>query len=153
MRTNSTKSADQREVLVAQSTIGRIPTYRINNLTLNGWSPKSLSGYGLKESNIVSRVLGRRWSLSILKNFCNKEVIRFNELKRALEGISSTVLSDSLLELEHEGIVSKKIYPEIPPRVEYRLTPQARELESIINELEKWASRWKSPQVENIRLQ
>lgn len=153
MRTNSTKNADQREVLVAQSTIGRIPTYRINNLTLNGWSPKSLSGYGLKESNIVSRVLGRRWSLSILKNFCNKEVIRFNELKRALEGISSTVLSDSLLELEHEGIVSKKIYPEIPPRVEYRLTPQARELESIINELEKWASRWKSPQLENIRLQ
>jgi len=153
VRANSTKSADQREVLVAQSTIDRIPTYRINNLILNRWSPRSLSGDGSKESNIVSRVLGRRWSLSILKNFCIKEVIRFNELKRALEGISSTVLSDSLLELEHEGIISKKIYPEIPPRVEYRLTPQARELESIINELEKWASRWKSPQLENIRLQ
>lgn len=153
MRTNSTKSADQREVLVAQSTIKRIPTHRINNLILNRWPPRSSSGDGLKESNIVSRVLGRRWSLSILENFFNKEVLRFNELKRALEGISSTVLSDSLLELEHEGIISKKIYPEIPPRVEYRLTPQARELESIINELEKWASRRKSSQVENIRLQ
>lgn len=153
MRANPIKIADQREVLVVQSTISRIPTYQINNLVLNRWSPRSSSGDGLKKYNIVSRVLRRRWSLSILKHFCNKEVIRFNELKRALEGISSTVLSDSLLELEHEGLISKKIYPEIPPKVEYRLTPQAKELENIINELEKWASRWKSPRLESTKLQ
>ena len=94
----------------------------------------------------IWQVLGRRWSLLILKNLCNKEAIRFNELKRSLSGISSTVLSDRLLELEREGLISKKIYPEIPPKVEYSITPQAKELETIMNELGKWANRWKSPQ-------
>jgi DNA-binding HxlR family transcriptional regulator len=90
-------------------------------------------------------VLGKRWSLLILKNLSTKETIRFNELKRALSGISSTVLSERLLELEREGLVSKKIYPEVPPRVEYSMTPQAKELEVIIKELARWVSRWKSP--------
>lgn len=109
--------------------------------------PKSEQTQGCEIANIWE-VLGRRWTLLILKNFCTKEVIRFNELKRSLSGISSTVLSDRLLDLEREGLLSKKIYPEIPPKVEYRMTPQARELESIINELRKWADRWKSPQLQ-----
>lgn len=109
--------------------------------------PKSEQTQGCEIANIWE-VLGRRWTLLILKNFCTKEVIRFNELKRSLSGISSTVLSDRLLDLEREGLLSKKIYPEIPPKVEYRMTPQARELEPIINELRKWADRWKSPQLQ-----
>ena len=108
---------------------------------------KSEQTRGCEIANIWE-VLGRRWSLLILKNFCTKEVIRFNELKRSLSGISSTVLSDRLLDLEREGLLSKKIYPEIPPKVEYRMTPQARELEPIINELRKWTDRWKSPQLQ-----
>jgi DNA-binding HxlR family transcriptional regulator len=101
----------------------------------------------------IWEVLGRRWSLLILKNLCNREAIRFNELKRSLSGISSTVLSDRLLDLEREGLISKKIYPEIPPKVEYSITPQAKELETIINELGKWANRWKSPQqLQNTKL-
>jgi DNA-binding HxlR family transcriptional regulator len=95
----------------------------------------------------VWEVLGRRWSLLILKNFCTKEVIRFNEFKKQLPGISSTVLADRLFELEGEGLVSKKIYPEIPPKVEYRLTPRAKELRVILKELGTWASRWKVPRI------
>ena len=94
----------------------------------------------------IWEVLGRRWSLLIIKNLSTKDTIRFNELKRALSGISSTVLSERLLELEREGLVTKKIYPEVPPRVEYSLTSQAKELEVIIKELGHWVSRWKSPQ-------
>jgi DNA-binding HxlR family transcriptional regulator len=86
--------------------------------------------------------------LLILKNLSTKEVIRFNELKKVLSGISSTVLADRLLELEREGLVSKKIYPEIPPKVEYRLTTRAKELEVIIKELAKWASRWKTSELQ-----
>ena len=101
----------------------------------------------------IWEVLGRRWSLLILKNLCNKEAIRFNELKRSLSGISSTVLSERLLELEREGLISKKIYSEIPTKVEYSITPQARELETIMNKLGKWANRWKSPQqLQNTKL-
>jgi DNA-binding HxlR family transcriptional regulator len=101
----------------------------------------------------IWQVLGRRWSLLILKNLCNKEAIRFNQLKRALAGISSAVLSDRLLELEREGLISKKIYLEIPTKVEYSMTPQARGLETIMNELGKWANRWKSPQLQKTKFQ
>ncbi len=93
----------------------------------------------------VWELLGRRWSLHILKNLSTKEVIRFNELKRSLSGISSTVLSERLLELEREGLVTKKIYPEVPPRVEYSMTPQAKELEVVMKGLAAWANKWKRP--------
>jgi DNA-binding HxlR family transcriptional regulator len=92
----------------------------------------------------IWEVLGKRWSLLILKNLSTKEVIRFNELKKVLSGISSTVLSERLLELEREGLVSKKIYPEVPPKVEYSLTRRAKELEVILKELSRWVSRWKA---------
>jgi DNA-binding HxlR family transcriptional regulator len=93
----------------------------------------------------VWEVLGRRWTLHILKNLSTRNVIRFNELKRALDGVSSTVLAGRLLELEREGLVTKKIYPEVPPRVEYSMTPQARELEVIIKDLARWANKWRRP--------
>jgi DNA-binding HxlR family transcriptional regulator len=84
------------------------------------------------------KILGRRWALLLLKNLNAKEAIRFNELKRLMPGISSTVLAERLSELEREGLISKKIYPEIPPKVEYSLTVQARELRVIFKELLKW---------------
>jgi DNA-binding HxlR family transcriptional regulator len=114
--------------------------------------PKRVRTQDSEISNIWE-VLGRRWALLILKNLCNKDVIRFNQLKRALSGISSTVLSDRLFELEREGLISKKIYPEIPLKVEYRMTPQAKELQTIINDLAKWANRWKSPQLQKTKSQ
>ena len=101
--------------------------------------PKRVQTQDSEISNLWE-VLGRRWALLILKNLCNKDVIRFNQLKRALSGISSTVLSDRLFELEREGLISKKIYPEIPLKVEYRMTPQAKELQTIINDLAKWVN-------------
>lgn len=100
----------------------------------------------------VWEVLGRRWSLHIIKNLSTKEVIRFNELKRTLAGISSTVLSERLRELEREGLVTKKIYPEVPPRVEYSMTPQAKELEVIIKELARWANKWKRPEIKPLAM-
>jgi DNA-binding HxlR family transcriptional regulator len=90
------------------------------------------------------KLLGKRWSLLILKNLNAKESIRFNELKRAVSGISSTVLADRLLELEREGLVTKKIYPEIPPRVEYSLTSRAKELGIVLSSLGNWVRRWNS---------
>lgn len=98
-------------------------------------------------------VLGRRWALLILKNLHTKEAIRFNELKRALTGISSTVLAARLLEMERKGLISKKIYPEIPPRVEYRLTARTRELGIILKDLGEWAQRWKSPRIASVKIQ
>ena len=97
--------------------------------------------------NNMWEVLGRRWALLILRNLTIKEVVRFNELKKLIPGISSTVLATRLLEMEREGLISKKIYPEIPPKVEYRLTARARELGVILKDLGRWAQRWKSPRI------
>ena len=92
-------------------------------------------------------VLGRKWALLILRNLHTQEAIRFNELKRLMPGISSTVLAARLLEMEREGLISKKIYAEIPSRVEYRLTARARELGVILKDLGEWAQQWKSPRI------
>jgi DNA-binding HxlR family transcriptional regulator len=97
-----------------------------------------------KEVSDAWKLLGKRWSLLILKNLNAKESIRFNELKRVISGISSTVLADRLLELEREGLVTKKIYPEIPPRVEYSLTSRAKELGIVLSSLGNWVRRWNS---------
>ena len=104
-------------------------------------------GQKCKIINNMWEVLGRRWALLILRNLDTKEAVRFNELKRLMPGISSTVLANRLLEMEREGLISKKIYPEIPPKVEYRLTARARELGVILKELGRWAQRWKSPRI------
>lgn len=87
-------------------------------------------------------VLGRRWSLLILKTLSSANVVRFNELKRNLKDISNTVLSDRLSELEKEGLITKKIYPEIPIKVEYRLTTKAKDLEPILQSLDRWCEKW-----------
>ena len=97
--------------------------------------------------NNVWEILGKKWALLILKNLHTKEAVSFTELKRLMPGISSTVLSNRLLEMEREGLISKKIFPEIPPKVEYRLTTRARELGVILKELGGWAQRWKSPRI------
>lgn len=92
----------------------------------------------------IWEVLGKRWSLNILRNLSAKDSIRFNELKRLLHGISSTVLSERLRELELEGLIYKKIYAEIPLRVEYSLTVRAKDLEPILHSLANWVNKWKT---------
>ncbi len=91
----------------------------------------------------IWEVLGKRWSLHILKNLNTNGTVRFNELKRLIPEISSTVLSQRLFELEREGLISKKIYLEIPVRVEYSLTLRTKELETILQQLSDWISKWK----------
>ena len=86
----------------------------------------------------IWKILGSRWALSILKNLDTNGAIRFNELKRLMPGISSTVLTERLSQLVRGGLISKKIYPEKPPKVEYSLTVQAEELRVIFEELQRW---------------
>ena len=91
-------------------------------------------------------VFGKRSNLYIQKNLGTKEVICFNELKRAFPGISSTILSGRLFVLEGEGPVAKKTYPQLPPEVEYHLALQVKELEFVLIELANWGARRKNHQ-------
>lgn len=90
-------------------------------------------------------VLGRTWALLILKKLTEKEATRFNEIKKAIPQISNTVLSDRLRELEGQGLIAKKVYAQVPIRVEYSLTRQARDLGKILEKLDSWVIKWRKP--------
>ena len=87
--------------------------------------------------------IGQKWTLSILRVIHKNKVRRFNELYKELKGISPRTLSKRLEELEKEDIISKKIYHEIPLRVEYSLTKKGTELIACFEHIDKWVSNWK----------
>lgn len=89
----------------------------------------------------------RAWTTPIIHELGLAENVRFNELKKKLLAISATSLTERLKELEQRGIVQRRMYPEIPPRVEYSLTEKGRELYALVVQLRDWNIRWnrKSP--------
>ena len=83
------------------------------------------------------KIVGGRWKLMILHELCNG-VSRFGELHRALKGISEKVLAQHLRELERDGVVEKTVYAEMPPKVQYALTPSGKTLKPIIEAMHEW---------------
>ena len=88
------------------------------------------------------QLIGSKWKLLILRNLLARPW-RFNELRKDLEGISQKVLADSLRALESDGIFARTVYPEVPPRVEYSLTPLGESMKSILDAMEKWGTEYK----------
>lgn len=85
-------------------------------------------------------VLGGKWKLLILWTISQNGVIRFNELQRKVEGISSLMLSKNLKELEEDCLILRHQYNEIPPRVEYELTELSQKLIVVLESLSEWGS-------------
>ncbi|MBD5361151.1 MAG: helix-turn-helix transcriptional regulator [Bacteroides sp.] len=88
--------------------------------------------------NVVAR-FGNKWALLVILVLSENEPIRYNELGRKIPDISSRVLSNTLRILEADGLVDRRVYQEVPPRVEYSLTETGRSLVPIILELTAWA--------------
>ncbi|MFD1938983.1 winged helix-turn-helix transcriptional regulator [Nonomuraea mangrovi] len=86
---------------------------------------------------ILDRV-GGKWSLSVISQL-GAETKRFTELSRGIEGVSHRMLTVTLRDLERDGIVSRRVYPVVPPRVEYALTPLGRTLLDLVGGLVTWA--------------
>jgi DNA-binding HxlR family transcriptional regulator len=82
-------------------------------------------------------VIGGKWKLLILRELLSG-ASRFGELRRRLSGISEKMLAQHLRELESDGIIARKIYPEVPPKVEYSLTASGKTLKPIIDGLHEW---------------
>lgn len=91
-------------------------------------------------------VFGGKWKLEILWLLCQR-MHRFNELRRAIPGITQHMLTLQLRELEADGLVRRTIYPEIPPRVEYEATEDAQRLASVFHAIVEW-SRGRMPREE-----
>ena len=88
-------------------------------------------------------LIGSKWKLLILRNLMARPW-RFNELRRSLEGISQKVLTDSLRSMEEDGLITRTVYPEVPPRVEYALSDIGESLRPVIAAMEIWGSDYKS---------
>lgn len=89
------------------------------------------------------QLIGSKWKLLIIRNL-RARPWRFNELRKDLEGISQKVLTDSLREMEADGIITRTVYPEVPPRVEYALSPLGETLGPILDAMAQWGNDYKS---------
>ena len=83
------------------------------------------------------QLIGSKWKLLIMRNLLARPW-RFNELKKDLSGISQKVLTDSLRSMEADGIVTRTVYAEVPPRVEYALSPLGESMRPIIMAMRQW---------------
>ena len=89
------------------------------------------------------QLIGNKWKLLIIRNLLNRPW-RFNELKKDLDGISQKVLTDSLRSMEEDGIITRTVYPEVPPREEYALSELGETMRPILASMEQWGTNYKA---------
>jgi DNA-binding HxlR family transcriptional regulator len=87
-------------------------------------------------------LIGSKWKLLIIRNLLQRPW-RFNELKKDLDGISQKVLTDSLRSMEEDGLITRTVYPEVPPRVEYALSDLGLTLKPILDSMVTWGNAYK----------
>jgi DNA-binding HxlR family transcriptional regulator len=98
-----------------------------------------VDGFGLCPVRDVLARIGDKWSLFTILHLGSAEALRFNELRKRIAGVSQRMLTVTLRALEADGLVARTVYAEVPPRVEYRLTPLGQSLLAAIIELGNWA--------------
>lgn len=86
-------------------------------------------------------LIGRRWTGAIIRAMQSGR-IRFSDIAHAVPGLSDRLLSERLKELEIEGIVTRRVYPETPVRIEYELTDKGRDLDVVMGAISDWSYRW-----------
>ncbi len=88
------------------------------------------------------QLIGSKWKLLIMRNLLERPW-RFNELKKNLVGISQKVLTDSLRSMEDDGIITRTVYPEVPPHVEYALSDLGESMRPILTAMQEWGTNYK----------
>jgi DNA-binding HxlR family transcriptional regulator len=100
------------------------------------------------EVETTLKVIGGRWKVLIIRELM-VGIKRFGELQRALDGITQKMLTQQLREMEEDGIIARKVYPQIPPKVEYSLTPLGESLQPILYAMHEWGVKHLSNQIEH----
>ena len=90
------------------------------------------------------QLIGNKWQVLILRDLLANGTLRFKELQRSIGKISQKVLTANLRTMEDAGLVSRKVYAEVPPRVEYSLTPLGQSLQPILDAMAKWGTEYKT---------
>ena len=115
-----------------------LPIYK-DSCSFEGYNPSSLMAETAKLRNLITK----RGTLEILIPLCcTTDPVRYKKFRETLKGISSKTLAYRLQELEKGGILERHSYNEIPPRVEYNLTPKGQELVESVIDLLQWMRKW-----------
>ena len=114
--------------------VGYSPTGKVEDVT------PEMAARGIEEA---FRMLEGRWKMVILFQLFARPVLRFSELERAIPAVSQKMLIQQLRDLERDGIVERKVYAQVPPKVEYTLSEWGRALCPALDELLEWAAQRK----------
>lgn len=87
----------------------------------------------------LQSVISGKWKILIIWYISFYKMQRFNELQRRLDGITHATLANQLKELENDGLISRKAYPEVPPRVEYTLTDLGESFVPLLKQMQAWS--------------
>jgi DNA-binding HxlR family transcriptional regulator len=90
---------------------------------------------------VAIAVIGGAWKMTTVKHL-SQRTHRFGELRRAVGPVTPRVLTRQLRELEQDGVVDRRVYAEVPPRVEYSLTPLGKSLSPLVAQLDAWGSKY-----------
>lgn len=97
---------------------------------------------GYENFEKVVNMIGGKWKLRIIYVLAFYEVLRYGELKRLLSPITHKMLTAQLKELEKDGLVNRKEYQQIPPKVEYSLTQMGKDLKPTVREIHNWITKY-----------
>lgn len=115
-------------------------------------SRKELEQNGICPVATTISLLSSKWKVLIIRDLLNG-TMRYSGLKKSVVGISQKMLTQSLREMESDGLITRKIFPVIPPKVEYSLSPLGQSMRPIIEEMANWGSEYldKNPSKRKIR--
>jgi DNA-binding HxlR family transcriptional regulator len=111
--------------------VGYSPTGKLEDVTPH------MAARGIEEA---FRMLEGRWKMVIIFHLFARKVLRFSELEKAIPGVSQKMLIQQLRELERDGIVTRTVHPQVPPKVEYALTKWGRAMCPALDQLLEWAA-------------
>lgn len=86
-------------------------------------------------------LLGKRWTGLIIRSLLGGSK-RFSDIQEAIPNLSARMLTERFKELEEQGIIIRRVYPEVPVRIEYEITEKGRDLGKAMDEIQKWAEKW-----------
>ena len=111
--------------------VGYSPTGKLSDVT------PAVAASGIETA---FRILDGRWKMIIIFHLFDRSVLRFSELERAIPGVSQKMLVQQLRELERDGVVERRTYAQVPPKVEYRLTGWGQAMCPALDVLLEWAA-------------
>jgi len=111
--------------------VGYSPTGKLDDVT------PAMAASGVESA---FRILEGRWKMVIIFHLFARGILRFSELEKAIPGVSQKMLIQQLRELERDGVVSRTVYPQVPPKVEYGLTEWGKAMCPALDELLEWAA-------------